>query len=133
MKKVKPSDVELQVLRVLWQEGPSSVRLVREKMRDGKDRAYTTVLTVMQVMEKKGLLTHTRRGLAHIYSPTVTQRAVTGDILRKLLRNVFASPAAVMQNLLTEGRISDEETREIQRMIESHIEQGKAKRGRNKS
>ena len=133
MKKPKPSAVELQVLRVLWQAGPSSVRTVREKLRDGKERAYTTVLTVMQVMEKKGLLTHTRRGLAHIYSPTVTERDVTGNILRDLLRNVFGSPAAVVQNLLSEARISDEEAREIKTMIEAHLKQGNSKHGRGKS
>ena len=131
MKKARPSGVELQVLRVLWQHGPSSVRAVRERLCDGKERAYTTVLTTMQIMEKKGLLTHTRRGLAHIYAPTVSQRAVTGHILRDLLRNVFGTPAAIVQNLLSEGRPSEEEAREIQQMIESHIAQGESKRGKS--
>ena len=67
-KRVKPTDVELQVLSVLWQRGPSTARQVLEAMPDGKARAYTTVLTVMQVMEK-GLLTHTREGMAQSYKP----------------------------------------------------------------
>jgi BlaI family transcriptional regulator, penicillinase repressor len=128
----KPSEVELQVLKVLWRDGPCSVRDVQARMSDGKSRAYTTVLTTMQVMEKKGMLSHTRRGLAYIYSPAVSERKVTGNILRDLLRNVFSSPTAVMQNLLSEGNISDEEAREIQTMIESHIEQGKPKGGKAK-
>lgn len=133
MRKPKPSGVELQVLRVLWREGSCDVRTVREKMPDGKIRAYTTVLTVMQVMEKKGLLTHTRRGLAHVFSPTVSEREVRGHILRDLLRNVFDSPAAVMQNLLTEGRISDEEAQKIKTMIEAHLKQHHPKQRRGRS
>jgi len=125
MKVPKPSDVELQVLRVLWRDGPSSVREVQSKMPDGKNRAYTTVLTVMQVMEKKGMLKHTRRGLAYIYSSTVSERKVTGNILRDLLRNVFGSPTAVVQSLLSEGRISDEEAQDIQAMIEAHLKRSK--------
>ena len=56
MKSVKPSDLEMQVLSVLWERGPSTAREVLEAMPDGKKRAYTSVLSVMQVMEKKGLL-----------------------------------------------------------------------------
>ncbi|MCA9092782.1 MAG: BlaI/MecI/CopY family transcriptional regulator, partial [Planctomycetaceae bacterium] len=52
----KPSDLELQILHVLWQAGPSTVRDVLEKLPDQKKRAYTSVLSVMQVMQKKGFL-----------------------------------------------------------------------------
>ena len=51
----RPSDLELQVLAVLWRRGPSTAREVMEALPDGKHRAYTTVLSVMQVMEKKEL------------------------------------------------------------------------------
>ncbi len=56
MTKPKPSDVELQILGVLWEAGPLAVRDVLERMPDGKSRAYTSILSCLQVMEKKGLL-----------------------------------------------------------------------------
>jgi predicted transcriptional regulator len=54
-EKYQPAEFELQVLGVLWEHGPSTVREVLERLPDGKPRAYTSVLSVMQVMQKKGL------------------------------------------------------------------------------
>ena len=59
--KHQPAEFELQVLGVLWEHGPSTVREVLERLPDGKPRAYTSVLSVMQVMQKKGLLAAKRQ------------------------------------------------------------------------
>ena len=64
---IKPSDLELQVLSVLWDHGPRTVREILERIPDGKERAYTTVLTILQGMSRKGLVTHTQEGAAHVY------------------------------------------------------------------
>ena len=53
MKNPQPSNLEMQILSVLWEHGPSTVRDILGKIPDGKKRAYTTVLTMMQIMEKK--------------------------------------------------------------------------------
>ena len=79
------------MLGVLWDRGPSPVRAVLEAMPDGKDRAYTTILSVMQVMEKKGLVRHTQQGPAHIYHATAGRdqvlRAVDeGPVAQRLRR-----------------------------------------------
>ena len=119
MKPPRPSDLELQVLTVLWERGPSSVRAVMEAMPDGKERAYTTVLSVMQVMEKKGLLGHTVQGPANIYHPLVKRQQVLRPLMKELLRNVFGgSPALALQSLLDSGRVSDEELAEIRQVIQ---------------
>lgn len=119
MKTPRPSDLELQVLSVLWERGPSSVRAVLEAMPDGKERAYTTVLSVMQVMEKKGLLGHTVQGQANIYHPLVKRQQVLRPLMKELLRNVFGgSPALALQSLLDSGRVSDEELAEIRQVIQ---------------
>jgi len=118
VKKLKPSDLELQVLSVLWESGPRTVRELLDALPDGKKRAYTTVLSVVQVMEKKGLVTHERRGLAHIYRPSVKQGQVLQSLLRELTRNVFGgSPANVLQFLLKGSDVSDEELAEIRRLV----------------
>jgi BlaI family transcriptional regulator, penicillinase repressor len=119
MTKVRPSELELQVLGVLWDRGPSPVRAVLEAMPDGKDRAYTTILSVMQVMEKKGLVGHTQQGHAHIYHARVRRDEVLGPLMKDLLRNAFGgSPARALQYLLGEAELRDGELDEIRRMIE---------------
>ncbi len=124
MKNREPSRLEMQVLSVLWERGPSTVREALEAMPDGKARAYTTILSVMQVMEKKGLVSHVAEGNVHIYQARVSRQEVTGPWLRGLVRQVFGGSAATaLQHLLAEDRVSREELDEIKEIIARH-EQG---------
>lgn len=126
MKRPQPSDLELQVLSVLWDRGPSSVRDVLEAMPDRKQRAYTTILSAMQVMEKKGLLGHTREGLTHIYHPLVQRDQVLRPLMKELLRNVFGGrPSAAVQFLLDEAAVDDDELTQIRRTIREHARKHK--------
>jgi predicted transcriptional regulator len=118
MKLKEPSRLELQVLSVLWERGRATVREVQEALPDGKTRAYTTVLTVLQVMEKKGLLTHISQGNTHVYQPTTTQRQTLGPVLKSLVRQLFGgSPATAMQHLLAESEVSPEELAKLKQLI----------------
>ena len=118
MKHARPSDLALQVLSVLWDRGPSTVRQLLGAMPDGKKRAYTTMLSVVQVMEKKGLLTHRRDGLAHVYRPIVKKRSVLRPLMRELVRNVFGGrPSAVLQSILAEADVGDEELAEMRKIM----------------
>lgn len=106
----RPSDLELQVLSVLWRSGPATARQVGAAMPDGKKRAYTTVLSVMQVMEKKGLLARSTEAQAHQWRPAVTRRQVLGPLMSQLVRNVFGgSRAAVIQQLLGDADLDQSE------------------------
>src|ERR1044072_6132178 len=128
----EPSKLEMQVLSVLWERGPSTVREVLESMPDGKVRAYTTILSVMQVMEKKGLLSHIAQGNTHLYSTTVSRAKVARPLLRGIVRQLFGgSPATVMQHLLAESEVTQEELGEIKRLIEEH-EREKVSPGRSR-
>lgn len=121
MKKNQPSNLELQVLSVLWDRGPSTAREVLEAMPDGKQRAYTTVLSVMQVMEKKALLTHSTKGNAHVYKPKVSRRQTLGPMLKGLVSNVFGgSVSSVMQHLLDENEVDEAEFEQIRRLLDEH-------------
>lgn len=114
----RPSELELQVLSVLWRAGPSSVRQVLENMPDGKQRSYTTILTVLQVLEGKKLVTHKSEGRAHVYRAAVTRRQVLGPLLRNLVTRVFAgSTTDAVQQLLSENDVSEEELTEMQRLL----------------
>lgn len=118
-KTPRPSELELQVLAVLWEKGPSTAREVLEVLPDGKKRAYTTVLSVMQVMEKKGLLSHDMRGAANVYTPQVNRRQVLGPLLRSLVRNVFGgSTPEAMMHLIQENEVGPEELAEMRKILE---------------
>ena len=120
MNSREPSKLEMQVLGVLWQRGPSTVREVLEAMHDDKPRAYTTILSVMQVMERKGLVSHTSDGNAHVYSAAVSRRTVAGPLLRGLVKSLFGgSAASALQHLLNENDVSREELGQIKELIQA--------------
>jgi predicted transcriptional regulator len=120
-KKAQPSNLEMQVLLVLWARGPLGARQVLEELPDKKERAYTTVLSVMQVMEKKGLLRHETEGNRHIYAPTVKKSEVLGTFLRGMVTNIFGGSAAnAMQHLLQDTPVSEEEIQEMRALLNAH-------------
>jgi len=127
MAEVRPSELESQVLAVLWERGPSVVRDVQEALPDGKQRAYTTVLTTLQIMEKKGFVAHTRDGLAHVYRPLVSREDVVQPVVQTLVRNLFGGDATkVVQALIDSSDFSDADLKEIRRMINEAAKEKKS-------
>ncbi len=120
MAHTAPSQVELQVLAILWQRGPASVHDVRAALPSGNSRAYTTVLTVMQNMEKKGLVDHTQQGQANIYRAVVKRHQVLRPLMKSLLSNVFGgSPAQALQLLLDSTSVDEAELAEIRQVLDA--------------
>ena len=121
MKFAKPSQLEMQVLSVLWKSGPQTARQILDVLPDGKDRAYTTVLSVMQVMEKKGLLTHETKGNRHIYAPLVKRREIIGPYLQSMVSHIFGGkPSLVMQHLLETNEVTAHEIEEIKKVLNDY-------------
>jgi BlaI family transcriptional regulator, penicillinase repressor len=125
----QPSSLETQVLSVLWTQGPRTAREVLSSLPDGKARAYTTVLSTMQVMERKGLLkrvpppagTPPNSGGPIVFAPALTRREVLGPALRRLVPNAFGGrPSMVLQHLLSETPIDPDELAEIRRVLDEH-------------
>jgi predicted transcriptional regulator len=81
------------VLRVLWEQGPLTVRGLMEHLPRGDQQPYTTVLGLMQTMEKAGLLQHEKEGLTHRYRPLVSRQEATGSLLADFLRRFFHGSA----------------------------------------
>jgi predicted transcriptional regulator len=81
------------VLRVLWEHGPLTVRGLMEHLPRGDRQPYTTVLGLMQTMEKAGLLEHEKEGLTHRYRPLVTRKEATGNLLSDFLGRFFHGSA----------------------------------------
>jgi len=120
----RPTDAELEILKVLWRRGPSTVREVFETLGESKTTGYTTVLKTMQIMAEKGLVVRDESERAHRYEPAApedeTQRRLVGDLLRKAFDG--SAKKLVMQALSTE-RASAEELSEIRRMLDE-LERG---------
>ncbi len=109
---------ELEIMKIVWQKGPSTVRDVYETLREDRSVAYTTVLTMMKILERKGHLRSRAEGRAHVYSPVRAQQRVLGDMVREFLNRVFnGSAEPLVQHLVRDGRLSESELREIIRRL----------------
>jgi predicted transcriptional regulator len=126
-ERAEPSDLELQVLSVLWERGPSAVRDVLDAMPDGKARAYTTVLTVLQGLEKKGLVKHKQKGRQYVYQAAATRRGVLRPRLRRLLSHVFGgNPTAVLQQILDGADLTSNDLAAMRKLLTEHEKRGRA-------
>lgn len=113
-----PTARELEILKILWEDGPSSVRAVHRRLAQGEDLAYNTVQTLMRIMEDKRLVTHHTEGRTFIYTPRFSRdesasrfldRVFDGaadQLVMSLLRSERIAPAelAKMQSLIAEAR-----------------------------
>ncbi len=114
-----PTDAELDVLRVLWERGPSTVREVYEVVFAGKDVGYTTVLKQMQVMHRKGLLKRSERFRSHVYEASQPQARVQRELVQSLVKQAFGgSAASLVQSALGGRRVTATELAEIREVLE---------------
>jgi predicted transcriptional regulator len=117
----RPTEAELAILRVLWDEGPSTVRHVHERLVPNRDTGYTTTLKLMQIMAEKGLVTRDESARTHVYAARATREWTQRRLVADLMERAFGgSAAALVQHALQASQASPEELREIERLIESH-------------
>ena len=119
MELPRPTDAELEILKVLWRRGPSTVREVFETFGETKVTGYTTVLKLMQIMAEKGLVRRDESQRAHIYQAQLareqTQRQLIGDLLERAFEG--SATKLVMQALSTR-KTSAEELSTIREMLD---------------
>jgi predicted transcriptional regulator len=118
-------ELELQILNVLWERGPSTVREVLEELPPQRRPAYTTVLTVMRLMHEKGYLDRTARGRAHVYHTRLREARVKRGLLRDLVDGAFRGSAeAVLVRLLEDERLSRAELQRVRKLIAEKEQEG---------
>jgi BlaI family transcriptional regulator, penicillinase repressor len=115
---IRPTDAELAILRVLWERGASTVREVHDAMAATRSVAYTTTLKTLQVMTEKGLTVRDdHRGL-HLYRPAHAEEETLTSLVTDLLDRAFGgSTSRLVMQALNSRRASDEELREIRRLL----------------
>ena len=116
----KPTPAELDLLRVLWQLGPATVKQVHEaQQRERPDLTYATVLRLLQVMHGKGLLSRDASQRSHVYAAAQRQGSLQEKLLGDMIHKVFAGSARdLVMAALRSGTVSDDERDEIQRFLE---------------
>lgn len=111
-------ELELRILNVLWERGPSTVREVLEALELDPRPAYTTVLTVMRLMHEKGYLDRRERGRAHVYQARLREQPVKRGLLRNLIENAFRGSAeALVVRLLEDEKLSRKELERVRKLI----------------
>lgn len=117
---LKPTDSELEILQVLWDNGPSSVRYVNENLNTTKEVGYTTTLKLMQIMNEKGLTVRDTTSRTHVYTAAIKEIAAKNNLLAKFIDSTFQGSAAklVMQTL-GNNETTQEELAAIKIMIKN--------------
>lgn len=117
-----PTPGELEVLKIVWELGPSSSRDVLLLLNeDGKDRAYTSVASLMNVMVEKGLLKRKQNGRAFVYSAVVAKKRTLSELLSDLVGRAFEGSAGqLVAHLVESGKLSQAELDQIRQAIDEH-------------
>jgi BlaI family penicillinase repressor len=109
---------ELEIMKVIWRRGEATGRDVYEALLEHRKIAYTTVMTMMKVLETKGHLTKRREEPAHVYRPTRSKRVVVRSMVREFLDRVFdGSVQPLLVHLVEDRKLSEEQLDELVRKI----------------
>jgi BlaI family penicillinase repressor len=119
-------DRELDIMGVLWREGPGTVAEVQKRL--SATLAYNTVLTILRNLESKGFVGHTAEGRLFRYAPAVSERAVRGSALSRLVDKLFrGSPMQAMAQLVESEHLSAAELRELHELLDSRVARGRVR------
>lgn len=117
VKQLTP--VELQIMKVLWEIGPSTVQSVREKLSRPPRPAYTTVQTMLNVLLRKGRVRRALKGQAYEYAPAVTKQVAIGQAVLGLLNGMFGGSAEdLVMNLVQTRRLTPEKLAKLTEIVE---------------
>jgi len=115
----RPTQAELEILRVLWQLGPSSVREVQQTLAQTRTTGYTTVLKLLQIMAQKGLVARDERERTHVYRAALAQEQTQLQLVTDLLERAFdGSASQLILQALAARRTSPDEMKEIRKVLD---------------
>ena len=122
---IKPTEAELEILHILWQNGKSSVRIVNEKLCENREIGYTTTLKMMQMMFERGLLQRDDTARTHIYTPAMPQEDTQKHLLNHFVDSAFKGSAMqLVMQALGNHDASKDELAEIKALIQQMEKNG---------
>lgn len=118
IQRIKPTEAEIEILQILWDKGPSTVRFVNDKLNEKKDVGYTTTLKIMQIMNEKGLVSRKKEKRSHVYSASYSEDTTRELMMDRILNNLFSGSAKkLVMQVLGSKKTSKEEIKEIKKFI----------------
>ena len=118
------TDAELRLMQIIWEKGASTVQTVVDALPKNTPLAYSTVLTMLRILEKKGYLKHYKEGRAFVYQPVVGRTEARKGALRHLMQRFFDnSPQLLLLNLMEDEGLDESELEELKQIIEDSGEQ----------
>ncbi|MGZ3651235.1 MAG: BlaI/MecI/CopY family transcriptional regulator [Bdellovibrionota bacterium] len=113
------TEAELELMAILWKRGEGTVNDVIEQLAKGRAQAYTTISTILRILEQKGFLTTRKEGRGHVYIPSVKKDDYESRTVRDVVDRVFeGAPVALARQLLQTSELSGDELAELRQMIE---------------
>ena len=113
------TNLELKLMKIVWSLGNATVRNVKNALPRRKPLAYSTVLTVMRILERKGFLRHDSVDRTYVYCPIVTREQAIKAMVRNLTNRLFdGSAELLMVNILQKEKLTPEELRRLKKLIE---------------
>ena len=120
-KNEQPTPAELEVLQILWDSGPLTVRQVMHELNPQRPRAYTSVMSLLTVMTEKGLVERSPQGRAFLYAAADSRSDTLGSMVTEFVKRAFGgSSSALVAQLLDESNPTAEELEQIRNLIEQH-------------
>ena len=117
-KQIEPTKSELEILQVLWDKGPSTVRAVNDELLKQKDVNYTTTLKLMQIMADKGILKRDESQMKHVYSVAEEEQKTKEHLLDKFVDTMYKGSASkLVMQLLGNKKTSDQDLQEIKEIL----------------
>ena len=117
-KQLRPTDAELEILQILWELGPVSVRTVNERLNERREVGYTTTLKIMQIMLEKGLVVRNTASRSHIYAAGVQETDIQKQLLNRFVQSAFRGSASqLVMQLLGNHKATEEELEQIKALI----------------
>jgi BlaI family penicillinase repressor len=114
----RPTGSELEILQIIWDNGPSTVRFVNDKLNEKKKTGYTTTLKLMQIMLEKNFLGRNEKSRVHIYHTVVQKEEIQNQLLDRFLENAFSgSSHKLVMQVLGNHKPSRSELEEIKKLI----------------
>jgi BlaI family penicillinase repressor len=118
-KRTEPTKAELEILQVIWEHGPSTVRSVNDKLNDQRDVNYTTTLKLMQIMADKGILKRDERQMKHVYQVAEEEQKTKGQLLDRFVDSVYQGSAGkLVMQLLGNKKASKEDIAAIKNILD---------------
>ena len=118
-KRLGPTEREMEILKILWQRGPSTVRQVNEVMNARQETGYTTTLKLMQIMVTKGLLSRDDSQFKHLFEAAVSEESTQKQLVGNLLDRVFSgSTEKLVMRALSAKKVSKKDLGKIRELID---------------